>query len=179
MSGIDRREFLKVFAASAGCFALSAAPVPFTSNMAQAATPAGAYHFPQGLASGDPQTDSVMLWTRVVPVKVDADAAAVPVTEIIDLVVQVAEDEDFSRLVVERDVKAGPASDHTVRVLVDGLHPDRIYFYRFIAGSDVSLLTGRTRTAPEQSNRRPVRYAFLCCQNYEQASGDFEFQAAV
>lgn len=168
MSGIDRREFLKVFAASAGCFALSAAPVPFASNMAQAAMSAGRYHFPQGLASGDPQTDSVMLWTRVVPVRVDADAAAMPVAEIIDLVVQVAEDEGFSRLVVERDVKAGPESDHTVRVLVDGLHPDSIYYYRFIAGSDVAPLTGRTRTAPEQSNRRPVRYAFLCCQNYEQ-----------
>lgn len=168
MPGIDRREFLTLFASAAGCFALSATSAPFTSQMAHAATAAGVYHFPQGLASGDPQPDSVMLWTRVERLEANADDQKVPLSKEIDLILQVAEDDEFSRLIVERNLRAGPSSDHTVRVLVDGLKPDSYYFYRFIAGSDITPLTGRTRTAPAPDNSRSVRYAFLCCQNYEQ-----------
>ncbi len=161
MSRFDRREFLKLFAATAGCFAVGASPIPFVSRLSRAAAVEGVYHFPQGLASGDPQPDAVMLWTRVVPVNGAAKVA-------IDLHVQVAEDEAFTKLVVERALHALPEADHTVRLLVNGLKPDTYYYYRFIAGSDQSLFSGRTRTAPLRDAKRSVRFAFLCCQNYEQ-----------
>jgi alkaline phosphatase D len=168
MSKFDRRDFLKAFVATAGCFAVSASPLPFVSRLSRAEAAPGTYHFPQGLASGDPQPDAVMLWTRVEPVvdgngAVSADAAAV-----IDLYVQVAEDEAFSRMITERALRAGPDSDHTVRVLVRGLKPDTICYYRFFAGSDATPMIGRTRTAPRPGDARPVRFVFLCCQNYEQ-----------
>lgn len=162
MSGFDRREFLKLFAATAGCFAITASPFPFASRLARAHAAPGLYHFPQGLASGDPQPDAVMLWTRVEALA--GPEAGAP----IDLYVQVAEDEAFSRLVVERAVRAMPETDHTVRVLAGGLKPDSTYYYRFFAGSDRSPFAGRTRTAPKPGSKRPVRFAFLCCQNYEQ-----------
>ena len=168
MPEIDRREFLTLFASAAGCFAFSAASVPFISRTAYAETEAGVYHFPQGLASGDPQPDSVMLWTRVERLDARPGDQKLPSPKEIDLILQVAEDEGFSRLIVERNMRAGPSSDHTVRVLVGGLKPDSFYFYRFIAGNDFTPLTGRTRTAPSPESRRAVRYVFLSCQNYEQ-----------
>lgn len=161
---LNRRAFLRLFAASAGCFAFSAAPVPFVSSLARAAIVAGTYHFPQGLASGDPQTDAVMLWTRVAPVGKTVE----PHDEPIYLDVQVSESEDFATLLIERNVRADPVNDHTVRIYLTGLKPDTRYFYRFRAGADVSPLVGRTRTAPAADSKRQVNYAFVSCQNYEQ-----------
>ncbi len=91
MKGLDRREFLKLFAASAGCFAVTASAVPFVSSVAHADVAGGPFHFPQGLASGDPQPDAVMLWTRV-------EAIALPTgnDKPIELVLQVSESEDFA-----------------------------------------------------------------------------------
>jgi alkaline phosphatase D len=115
------------------------------------------YHFPQGLASGDPTSDSVVLWTRVEAVAGRAPGR-VPVT------LQVSGTPDFTR---ERQVTALASADHTVRVIVTGLQPDRFYWYRFIADGDVSDLVGRTRTAPPPDADRPVRLAFASCQSYE------------
>ncbi|MGB3809765.1 MAG: alkaline phosphatase D family protein [Parvibaculum sp.] len=168
MAGFDRREFLKLFAATAGCFALSASPAPFVSSLNRASAAPGLYYFPQGLASGDPQPDAVMLWTRVAPLAGGSDEPQPSAKAPIDVYVQVAEDEGFTKLVVERLLRADPAADHTIRVLLRGLKPDTYYYYRFFAGSDTSPFIGRTRTAPPPGSRRPVRYAFLCCQNYEQ-----------
>ncbi|HEX7776377.1 MAG TPA: alkaline phosphatase D family protein [Parvibaculum sp.] len=168
MSRFDRRDFLKLFAATAGCFAVSASPVPFVSRLTRAEAEPGVYRFPQGLASGDPQPGAVMLWTRIEPV-VDGHGGISPAAQsVIDLYVQVAEDEGFTRLVTEQGLRAGPETDHTVRVLVRDLLPDTTYYYRFFAGADMTPMIGRTRTAPRPGNDRPVRFAFLCCQNYEQ-----------
>lgn len=159
----SRRAFLKLFAATAGCFAFSASSVPFISGFARADVAGGPYHFPQGLASGDPQPDAVMLWTRV-------EAVDLPTgnDQPIELVLLVSETEDFSTVVVQQTLMADPASDHTVRIYLTGLKPDSTYFYRFFAGGNVTPHVGRTRTAPLPDSTRPVRYAFLCCQNYEQ-----------
>lgn len=161
---LDRREFLKLFGATAGCFALSAAATPFFPRLGTAKATPGSFHFPQGLASGDPQPDAVMLWTRVEAID---KGAALPNGDI-DLYLQVATDEEFTRVVVEQAVRATRESDHTVRVFVQGLTPDTIYHYRFYAGSDTSLLPGRTRTAPRPGTARKVRFAVVSCQNYEQ-----------
>lgn len=163
-TSLDRREFLKLFASTAGCFAITAAATPFLPRLGHAAANAGAFHFPQGLASGDPQPDAVMLWTRVEAID---PGAALPNGDI-DLYLQVALDESFERVVVERAVRASRASDHTVRVFVQGLAPDTVYHYRFHAGRDQSPLPGRTRTAPRPGTSRKVRFAAVSCQNYEQ-----------
>ncbi|MDO8287707.1 MAG: alkaline phosphatase D family protein [Parvibaculum sp.] len=168
MQGLDRREFLKLFAASAGCYALSATPTPFLSGLSPARAAAGLYHFPQGIASGDPQPDAVMLWARVEPLVGGSDEPMPSFTKPIDLVLQVSEDESFSSLIVERMLRADPKSDHTVRIFLRDLKPDSFYYYRFFAGSDTTPFIGRTRTAPSPTDLRPVRYAFLSCQNYEQ-----------
>ncbi|ABS64651.1 Alkaline phosphatase [Parvibaculum lavamentivorans DS-1] len=166
MSGasLDRREFLKLFAATAGCFVATAMTTPFVPSLGTARAARGAFHFPQGLASGDPQPDAVMLWTRVEAIDPEA---ALPNGDI-DLYVQVATDTDFARVVVQQAVRATRASDHTVRVFVRGLAPDTVYYYRFYAGGDSSAEPGRTRTAPRPGTKRDVRFAAVSCQNYEQ-----------
>jgi alkaline phosphatase D len=117
----------------------------------------GEFAFPAGVASGDPRTDKVVLWTRCV-------ATAAGATGTIDLVVEVSASESFDTVVVSRQVQATAASDYTVRVVVDGLAAGTWYYYRFVAGADE--ITGRTRTAPAADADVPVHFAWVSCQDY-------------
>ena len=119
--------------------------------------PKGTYSFPQGIASGDPRANSVVLWTRVVRNTDDKDVI---------VRVQIAFDASYaqSSLVADRLISATAASDHTVRVLVNGLAPSKPYHYRFIAGSDE--IAGQTRTAPSASADVQINLAWVSCQDY-------------
>ncbi len=153
---MKRREFLK----SAGCFIATASiggVIACGSDEGEKHA-LGDFAFGQGVASGDPQATSVMLWTRV--------SAASGATDAIRLKLQVSTSEDFATMLVETQLSATDASDHTVRVLVEGLSPDTIYFYRFVAGLDESTI-GRTWTAPEADADVPIHFAFVSCQEYE------------
>ncbi len=158
MTLIHRRSVLKALAGFAGTFAANV-QIPFAAAQPRALT-TGRYRFPQGVASGDPQPDGVVLWTRVAA----NDGSEDP----IDVRVQIARVPDFTEIVLDETMTATKASDHTLRLVLQGLEPDTIYFYRFAAGGDFSRL-GRTRTAPVREAERPTRFAFAACQNYEQA----------
>lgn len=157
MHDFSRRRFLENFLRTAGCFAIWAV-APF-APATEPRTPPGRYRFPQGLASGDPSPTSVLLWTRVESAGGERGA--------IRLRVQVSRSGNFRSVVAEQTVTATAASDHTVRVLVDGLEPGTRYFYRFVAGSDTPELTGRTFTAPADDDPRPVRFAVASCQHIQ------------
>jgi alkaline phosphatase D len=152
---MKRRDFLK----SAGCFVASASMSGLLgcSSDAKHRAAAGLYAFPQGVASGDPEPTSVMLWTRVVP----TDKS----TEPIELTLEVSQSQTFDKLVLSKTVMASDASDFTVRVLVEQLSADSAYYYRFRAGADGSRV-GRTRTAPKADADVPVRFAWVSCQDY-------------
>ena len=112
--------------------------------------------YPQGVASGDPAPDSVILWTRRAP---DAGAGAHR------LVVEVAGDEGFSRIVARGDVQVSAATDWTCRFLAAGLKPAREYWYRFVDDAGNTSRVGRTLTAPAPADDRPVKFAFVSCQD--------------
>ncbi len=114
--------------------------------------------YPQGVASGDPRPDSVVLWTRV------EDPEAAPDADLA-VTVEVATDPEFSDVVWSRTVTAEAAHDRCVKVLVTGLVPDTVYWYRFRCGG-VASRVGRTRTAPPPDSERLVRFAVLNCQDY-------------
>ena len=122
---------------------------------------AAALQFPQGVASGDPRPDSVMLWTR-------AEPGERTVTDNVPVLLRVSEDESFSSVVLESVLTTGEASDYTLRAYVDGLQPDRYYYYRFLGGADSVSRTGRTRTAPAADQSKDVTLAFASCQSFEQ-----------
>jgi len=117
--------------------------------------------YPEGVASGDPESDSVLLWTRRPP----KDGKALE-----KLMVEVAEDETFTRVVATAETPISEASDWTCRVLVGGLKPDRIYWYRFTDADGYGSRVGRTITAPTDDDTRPVRFAFISCQNANQGA---------
>jgi alkaline phosphatase D len=112
--------------------------------------------YPQGVASGDPAPDSVILWTRRAP---DEGAAAHR------LMVEVASDDAFARVVARGDVEVSAATDWTCRFLAAGLRPSREYWYRFIDEAGNASRVGRTLTAPAANDDRPVRFAFVSCQD--------------
>jgi alkaline phosphatase D len=120
-------------------------------------------HFPQGVASGDPHPDSVLLWTRRPPV---GDSRASRLT------VEVADDPDFRRIVASAHATISAASDWTCRVLAAGLEPGRVYWYRFTDEHGLGSRVGRTITAPAPTDERPVRFAFVSCQNVQQGASN-------
>ena len=112
--------------------------------------------YPQGVASGDPHSDSVLLWTRRPPHEGRAAEK---------LNVEVAEDEAFQCVVARAEAPVPAASDWTCRVLAGGLEPARVYWYRFTDAEGQGSRIGRTITAPSDNDTRPVRFAFVSCQN--------------
>ena len=112
--------------------------------------------YPEGVASGDPTSDGIILWTRRPFTEPIASAA---------LTVEVAEDRDFRRVVAISRALVFASEDWTCRVLVGGLRPGEEYWYRFVDDQGFGSRVGRTLTAPAEDDDRPVRFAFISCQN--------------
>jgi alkaline phosphatase D len=122
------------------------------------------YPFTLGVASGDPTSSGVVLWTRLAPKPLE-DGGLLSVD--IEVSWQVAEDEAMSNVVAEGTTVANPEWAHSVHVEVEGLRPDRWYWYQFKAGSEVSP-KGRTRTMPSaETMPERLRFAFASCQHFE------------
>lgn len=154
---VDRRRFLSLAAAigaSAAWGGARAAPSKLKWTERRDL-------FPEGVASGDPQGDSVILWTRRPPVSGGAAAK---------LTVEVAQDAAFQRVVASAPAPASEFSDWTSRVLVGGLKPSREYWYRFVGADGFGSRIGRTLTAPALDDPRQVRFAFVSCQNANQGA---------
>ena len=117
--------------------------------------------YPEGVASGDPDSSSVLLWTRRVPTTRN------PVET---LRLEIAEDESFRRVIAKSSASISEASDWTCRVLVGGLKPAHIYWYRFTDREGFGSRIGRTITAPANDDPTPVRFAFVSCQNANQGA---------
>ncbi|MED5390015.1 MAG: alkaline phosphatase D family protein [Pseudomonadota bacterium] len=114
--------------------------------------------FLHGVASGDPLSDRVILWTRVTPDL--ADGGDVPVT------VTVASDPAMQLIVATYTATASAVADYCVKVDADGLQADRWYYYQFSVGDQVSPV-GRTRTFPASDHFIDrARFAVVSCSNY-------------
>ena len=157
MASISRRSFLQS-ALAFGATAAWAWRAPAHSNIA--------WHerrdiFAEGVASGDPDGHSVLLWTRYSA----ADAKSPG-----RLAVEVAEDERFTRVVATAATPILEDSDRSCRVLVGGLKPAHVYWYRFTDDQGNGSRIGRTITAPREADTRPIRFAFVSCQNANQGA---------
>ena len=121
------------------------------------------YPFKLGVASGDPDPEGFVLWTRLAPEPYNPDSLP---PQSIPVVWQVAEDEKMHKVVQSGTSLAHAEHAHSVHVEVHGLRPDREYFYCFIAGREKSQ-TGRTRTLPVIGKRlQDFRFAFASCQDF-------------
>lgn len=113
--------------------------------------------FGYGVASGDPDASSVVLWTHARPADPETG-------EPVEVVWEVATDEDFSEVVATGTATATAEEDYTVKAIAEGLEAGERYFYRFAAGEEVSPV-GRTSTLPEGSVDQ-LTFALFSCANY-------------
>jgi alkaline phosphatase D len=158
--GLGRRGLLR---GAAGMAALAALQ-PAASRRVIAQPVFARYPFTLGVASGDPLSDGLVIWTRLAPEPLAGGGmprAALPVAW------EVAADERFARTLQRGTALARPELGHAVHVEVGGLEPGRPYWYRFRAGAETSPV-GRTRTAPAEGAAPPrVRFVNAGCQHWE------------
>ena len=102
---LTRRTFLGLLSSST--FFLSAGSL--SEQAAKLPGSAPGLRFDQGVASGAPQPDAVMLWTRATPAPTAAGSDPIPV------LLQVSRHSDFSDLLVEQVLETASDSDYTLR----------------------------------------------------------------
>lgn len=165
--GFNRRDFLRSTAAVgaagtvlgvAGCGQSSAPANRVTLPGVEVQDP-----FKHGLASGDPTSSSVLLWTRVTPTDLDGNFIPGDVT----VSWSAYRDPELTELVTGGTTIAREANDYCVKVDAIGLSPYTAYYYRFSALGHDSVI-GRAQTLPdwdaETENR--LRIAVVSCSNY-------------
>jgi alkaline phosphatase D len=148
---VTRRDFLAMSAKGAGAVVVSYGLMGCSSDDDDDVVSG---QFLQGVASGDPAADAVILWTRVTP-DVEGD---------ITVSWEVATDSNFSQVVTNGQTVTNKNRDYTVKVDAVGLEAGQQYYYRFKAGETVSEM-GQTRTLPEGSVAS-VKLAVMSCANF-------------
>jgi len=127
---------------------------------------AGGDVFRHGVASGDPTTHSVILWTRVT-----VDGAAAPVA--VDWTL--ARDPDLRDVVARGTAEAAADRAWTVHIDADSLTPATTYWYGFTSLGETSPV-GRTKTLSEGSLDH-LRFAMVSCAKYN--AGFFNAYARI
>jgi alkaline phosphatase D len=155
MIRIDRRQLIATSA-----FGLAGLLLPGGALFAQ--TLNAARGFTHNVASGEPATDSVLLWTRYVG---GGDSAHVKV--------EVAATPDFARVVAGGEMITGPWRDWTAKITADGLLPGKTYYYRFIGEDGSKSVVGRTRTLPDDARKFAI--GIFSCANLP--AGEFNAYA--
>ncbi|MCC3765813.1 alkaline phosphatase D family protein [Glycomyces sp. TRM65418] len=123
--------------------------------------------FTLGVASGDPEPDGVVLWTRLAVDPLAEDGLGGIPNGVYDVKWEVAKDERFRHRVARGEVETAAEVGYSVHVEVEGLWPGREYYYRFRTGRWTSPV-GRTVTAPAPwTTPDELRMAFASCSQYE------------
>jgi alkaline phosphatase D len=157
--GLSRRLFL--------AYAASLSSIPLLSRYASAAPPHvfTSDPFSFGVASGDPDHESVILWTRLAPKPLEP-GGGMPKAPV-EVHWEIAEDNSFKKIVQSGKVNATPELGHSVHIEPRDLKPDHWYSYRFKSG-DATSPVGRTRTLPApDASPDKLRFAVTSCQNFE------------
>lgn len=149
MRRISRRGFIATSGAALGALPL----IRSIDALSQVTNPV----FRHGVASGDPLSDRVMLWTRVTP---KAPAGSQTVSWVI------ARDPTLAQVVARGEAETGAARDFTVKLDATGLRPATTYYYRFESMGERSAI-GRTRTLPVSGVSR-IRLGVVSCSNLPQ-----------
>ena len=111
--------------------------------------------FKHGVASGDPHSDSVILWTRVTP----ANPGEIQVKW------EISDDVSFSEILADGEITTNADRDYTVKAEATSLAPGTDYYYRFsLDDGTISSPIGRTKTLPTGSVDK-IRFALFSCSN--------------
>jgi alkaline phosphatase D len=119
--------------------------------------------FEHGVASGDPLSDAVVIWTRISTE--EAPAEPPESNDPLEVWWELSLDEAFTQRTAQGTLRASPDSDFTAKVDVTDLVWGRYYYYRFFAQGRQSPI-GRTRLAPKSSEADQLRFGVCSCSNY-------------
>ncbi|KAF2086211.1 alkaline phosphatase-like protein [Saccharata proteae CBS 121410] len=146
---------------------------------------AGKLNFTHGVASGDPESGSVILWTRCSPMYDDDKSNAtvsgtVPLfnhdteeyirvsTAPVCVNYKVATDSAMQDCVDSGTAYTTSDIDYTLKVEAKNLSPFTTYYYQFnVCGSNNTSPVGRTKTTPSPTDTiAQVNLAVFSCSNY-------------
>jgi alkaline phosphatase D len=162
---LSRRTLLLSSAAAGATGAVTTWPL--AASAAPYRGPLRTDPFTLGVASGDPEPDGFVLWTRLAQTPLAEDGLGGMPSRGIAVEWELSLDERFRRLMRRGAAMARPESAHTVHLELHDLPPGREFFYRFRAEKFVSPV-GRTRTAPApDSTPARLRFVNAGCQHYE------------
>ena len=122
--------------------------------------------FYHGVASGDPLSDRVIIWTRITPQDFGQTLVGT---------YHMATDDQFQNIVASGTYTTDSTVDFTVKIDVMGLQPNTFYYYEFEHNGAYSLV-GRTKTLPV-GDIQNMRLACVSCANLE--SGYFNVYDAI
>ena len=126
------------------------------------------FYFNHGVASGDPLSDQVILWTRVTPEQPGP----------IEVILEVSSSSDFNNIAFTKSLKTSSLTDYTVKYdfsIQDIFQSGEIFYYRFKAGTAISE-SGKTKTLALNINK--VKIGVFSCSNFP--AGFFNaYQAAA
>ena len=146
MIRIDRRQLMVTSA-----FGLGGLMLPQGRLVAQMLD--AARGFTHDVASGEPDVDSVLLWTRFVGNGSSAHVRA-----------EISASPDMTNVIARNEMITGPWRDWTVKITLDGLNAGQRYYYRFIGDDGSKSLIGRTKTLPVGAVRN-FNVAVFSCSN--------------
>jgi alkaline phosphatase D len=123
--------------------------------------------FTQSVASGQPATDAITLWTKLSQLERPGL-----------IQYEVATDPDFRSVLARHSVPASADRDFavTARLRSARLKPGEQYYYRFLT-CDTASPVGRFRTLRPADSNEPVRIGFFSCQEWN--SGFYTAHAAL
>ena len=147
-----RREFVKLSALGFGTalfsFGLSSCDLELSEGV----------EFIHGVASGDPLSDRVIIWTRVTPQSNRSGG------EKYRIAWELALDPQFNYIINAGDTETSAERDFTIKIDAAGLTPGDSYFYRFKSKDRFSPI-GITKTLVDASADQ-IKLAVVSCSNY-------------
>ena len=162
---LTRRTLLLSSAAVSA--ATAATTWPLAALAAPPRGPLASDPFRLGVASGDPEPDGFVLWTRLAPTPLAEDGLGGMPARDVEVHWELAAAERFKHVLRRGSTTARLAAAHSVHIELHHLQPGREYFYRFRAERYLSPV-GRTRTAPPtHSSGGTLAMSFVSCSQFE------------
>jgi len=152
VSHLTRRGILGALTASTAVACVPKSPESFTAK-----TRVVSGLFAHGIASGDPLSDAVILWTRLTPDN--------PMGGPVEVIWEMDKASDFATLSASGKFMTNAARDWTVKIDAKGLEAGGVYYFRFRVGDVVSPI-GQTKTLPQGSLDK-ARFAVVSCANWQ------------
>lgn len=149
----SRRNFLKTSAASIFTVAVSSAITGCAQTLIN--KPLSAIEFKHGVASGDPLSHALIIWTRATTSQSNFE---------VTVAWELASDFQFKNIIRSGREQTDKSRDFTIKIDVQELAPNTEYFYRFM-GLNTQSPIGRAKTLPI-NNIEQVKMAVVSCSNY-------------